>query len=558
MSRRPSQVPAPSSPPLPEEAIVRNDTRPVSDRARAGAPVPCPACGDVRFELAPRGSGRRCWACDHTWIPGGRVTERPEGQRAGAFLREGGRESGATEGQPSALPSDPRAAALVPLGLLTCAGRRVSVDVADAPRVLETAARLGIRQVWIGPEQAARLKIPARFTVPKARRADAYRYGVAHVWSDAAGAAGWVSSSDPPGLAPWVGFRRGDQWVDVVLPSWSPDNPFAGATNAAVLLGALQDYAELLGLRYRRSPGTTGIALMRAVHSGRRAVQLEEAPTLPHPAGKIDSEAPGSWLSPEIEGAGAWLHAWDVNAMYLAACSSAELGFGEPEHIDRRRISSVLHWRPGYWLAAIDALPSRFPRPFVVDGRPRWYTTPALQWAAELALQVDIREGWVYPEQHRWLEPWYACLRDARRALMASDEPARRLALGAVKATYTRALGRLAGGWLQAGDETFRPDWRETVVDRARANMHRHLVRVENITGRVPVALNADAVVYASVHRDPDEAAAELGLQVSEQLGKWKHAGGPLPASEAAALVGAHPTGGAALRPLLSALGVSE
>ena len=424
--------------------------------------------------------------------------------------------------RPAGASGGPRAACLGPAGITGPLGRRL-LDIKDAGAVLEGAVSTGYRQVWIGPSVLSLLGLPPSFEVPTSHEATRYKYGIAHPWAGAARAAGWTLSTEPAGLSPWVGFSRGDQVVDVVVAPWDQDNPFGAAETAPELLGALELYAAQLGLRYRRSPGASGLALMRAVHSGRGGIALPETGTPAPPAvAGIDSEAVGSWLSP-TEPEGEWLHGWDLNGMYLAACSSAELGFGEAVHHPRAHVAGREFNEPGragYWRATIDGT-SSLPLPFKADGKLHWYTAPTLELAGELGLVVRLRECWVYPERRRWLEPWYARLRDARTALMADPSPAGRLALEAVKATYTRTLGRLAGHWLEVGDATFRPDWRDVVITRARANMHRHLRKAT----AAPMAISADAVVFSSPHEDPADAGQALGLEVGAQLGKWKHTG---------------------------------
>jgi hypothetical protein len=408
---------------------------------------------------------------------------------------------------------------------VTAGGQVIPVNPTDSAQVLERAARLGLRQVWVGPTMAANLDFPTKFSVPRNVR-EAFKWGQVHPWPDRAMAYGWVPSTEPAGLAPWMGMSRAGEWVDLVIPGWGDDNPFKGARSPGQLLEALALFAKALGLRYRRSPGATGLALMRAVHDGPGGVKLPEAHVAPPGLQGIDSWAPDSWVAPELPTTG-FLHAWDVNGMFLAACSSVELGAGVPEHLGgpgRAGRPVFDAGRPGYWRASIKS-PLGLAVPFLVDGKLHWYPTPAVELAVELGLTVQLREAWVYPERHRWLEPWYAVLRDAREEFTRNPAPAAKLALAGIKAVYTRSLGRLAGGWLQAGDDTFRPDWRDAVIARARANMHRHLVRVHAANGAAPVALQADTVVFHSTLADHAQAARALGLQVAPQLGKWKYAG---------------------------------
>jgi hypothetical protein len=447
----------------------------------------------------------------------------------------------------------PRAAVLVPAGLIRPNGELEAVNTADAAQVFETAARLGYRQIWVGPAMLAHLKFPPAFTVPPAGRSQRFRWGLAHPWLDRAQAYGWTPSTEPPGLSPWLGLARGDTWVDLVIAPWTASipNPFRGAKSPPQLLAALGLYSKALGLRYRRTPGATGVALMLAVHSGPGATPLP--PGQPAPPGILEaqdlkSEPERHYVADELaEAREGYLHAFDINGMYLAACSSAELGFGAAVHAKAPVFDPK---RPGYWRALIkDAGRGAAPRPYLCDGKPYWYTTPMVELALELGATVKIREAWTYPEHHRWLAPWYEHLRDARTALMADRSPEAALALGAVKATYAQTLGRLAGRWLQPGDEMFRPDWRHTVVSRARANMERHLVKAT----AAPVALDIDLAVFHSTVSDPAEAGRALGLQVGSQLGKWKWKGS-LTALAAGDLVRGAKTRSGALGALLAAL----
>lgn len=521
-------------------------------------PIPCPKCGGLPFTV--EGAARKCWACGHTWNPGAEpalVTSPPAPPQA---PESAGQPRNQVPGpgphqEAGSAPANPRAAVLVPDGLIRPNLELEPVNTADAAQVFETAARLGYRQIWVGPSMLAHLKFPPAFTVPPAGRSQRFRWGLAHPWLDRAQAYGWAPSTEPPGLSPWLGLTRGETWVDLVIAPWtaSVPNPFRGAKSPAQLLGALARYSQALGLRYRRTPGATGAALMLAVHSGPGATPLPEgtpAPPAILEAQDLKSEPERHYVADELgELREGYLHAFDINGMYLAACSSVELGFGQAAHVKAPAFDAQ---RPGYWRALIkgaDTWVAPYPRPFVCDGKPHWYTTPMLELALDLGATVKIREAWIYPQHHRWFEPWYERLRDARSTLMRDPSPEGRLALAAVKATYAQALGRLAGRWLQAGDETFRPDWRHAVVSRARANMERHLAKAT----APPVALDIDLAVFHSIHQDPGQAAAALGLQVSAQLGKWKWLGS-LSALAAGDIVRGARTRSGALGALLAAL----
>lgn len=503
------------------------------------ASVPCPQCGDPRFTL--EGTARRCWACGHTWNQSttlGRAVDSPDLE--GSPRRPGPPfgvedERGALH-RPVASAS---AGVLVQTGILTREGTTLPCDPSSPVEVCRAALGAALRQVWVGPASVAQLGLPPSFEVPRERDRDRFRYGVSHHWTDALVADGWQLSTDPGGFAPWVGMGKDGAWLDLVLPGWDPANPFAAARTPRELLYALAAFAEALGLRYRRSPQSTGLALLRDTH--RRSGWPEAI--LPPPTLEVAQwEAPGSWIR-DLPSDG-WLHAYDINGMYLAACSTISLGYESPTHLG----PGLPPLRAGYYRARVFLSPVPDGLPFPADGEPRWYPEPAIRLFLDLKARITVDESWTFPRQGRWLAPWYARLRDARAALAGPMRPGGHLALAALKATYTRTLGRLAGSWLGTGDETFRPDWRDSIIARARANLFRHLAALP----APPVAQDADLVVFASADPDPQRVAGSLGLELSSQLGKWKVAGSL--AAPDVTHVSTHQSGSARLSALLTAM----
>jgi hypothetical protein len=478
---------------------------------------PCPKCGCVRFLRGPDGPPQqKCHECGHVFTPGGEGGE--SAASAQTLSSDTRRARGAA--QPTA-PDAPRAGVLTAGGLLLPGRRFLELMPGDGPAVLAAASRMRLRQVWVGSAAMAAMGLPDALSLPQGGDAPLYGSAVAHPWVDHVRAAGWTC--DPGGLAGWVGFRRPEgTWVDLVFPRYDERNPFRAARSSASLLGALDLFARHLGLRYRHSPGSTGTALMADLDVFTRE-PLGRAPAPALEPGTADRVAP--WV--RDPGPDGWLHAFDVNGMYLAACSD-ELGHGEARQHPAAVVGGKVQSWPGYWRATLHGGDDRFPLPFKVDGKHHWYTTAALQLAAEVGVKVKLTDVWTYPGHRRALRPWYERIRDARTALMAEPVSVEaQLALAALKSTYTQALGWLGGSWLDADDPRFRPDWREAIIARARANLVRHMLRVERVTGQLPViAARDDLVVYWSSFADPFVAAAQLGIgPLSAQLGKFKHAG---------------------------------
>lgn len=318
----------------------------------------------------------------------------------------------------------------------------------------------------------------------------------------------------PAGAAPWAVVIGPGGWrVDMYVPAWDEAGELE-TLNPRELEQTLTLYRSLLGVGYRRSPSASGADLLRHVH--RRGTRLGPSTTAPPaPALIAGLEADCRYtreLNPAERGR-AWVHAYDANARYLGACSALELGLEEPELLDRPRLDPRL---PGYWnayvarpasaleAAAIDPAGSRF-------DTWAWWSTPALELAAEEQLLGGIRAAWVWERRSRYLTPWYEALRDARAR-------APQLAAGAVsvaltrliKRTYTHTIGALAGHWRRPGDDLHRPDWRHAIVAQARANTWRRIRRLP--LDRRPFAVDVDAIYLAADTPDPMLAGAELGL----------------------------------------------
>ena len=352
----------------------------------------------------------------------------------------------------------------------------------------------------------------------------------------------------------------------IVSPALDDRAPWREAKTADELLAALVQYRDACGLSYRRSPGLSGMDLIRDVHGiGRdgkrkpdakgRPLQLDLPGTLP-PVCTNAAEVPRKWMRPLSEGERrrTYLHSYDKNGMYLAACSSLALGMGEPVHTrpgDGRyeglahpcdaRTGKRLPYPPGFWRVHInaDTLPivNGFPAPVSPPRRGEsqvWITTPTLQLLYDLGVESCVTEAYLWPTHHRALEPWYKRLRDGRTRLMhaaSDDTPGAALALDIVKLTYQIGSGYLGSTkWDRQGDTLYRPDWRALMIAQANAVVYRQgLECVEQ--GYFPWALGMDCWYFVSDEPDPVKACPPA-LKLGTNLGAWKVKDAAVPLAE--------------------------
>lgn len=341
------------------------------------------------------------------------------------------------------------------------------------------------------------------------------REGVEHPFATAPG---WILT--PPGLSHWISAKRGGHRVDVWLPAYDDVAGVIGASGLDLSLGLVR-YEAAVGLRYHHSPGAVAMDLIRRGY-GRRRVPLNAAGAVPEIAGPDVEWDLRWWRAPTLEEMGRpYVHSFDLNGMYLAACSSLEVGFGEPEHLIPKHDDAGLAFDRGlvgYWYADVAPLGADLPETFGAGYR--WRTTPTMELAEDLGRIVHVGQAWIYPEHHRYLEPFYAKLSNARAALtagVAADVPGALVALRLVKRTYTIGIGYLGGHFRADGDPLRRPDWRHAVIAKARANIMRRILK---LTDR-PFAVDVDALYIASPSEDP----AAVGLILGDGLGAFKHTG---------------------------------
>jgi hypothetical protein len=334
----------------------------------------------------------------------------------------------------------------------------------------------------------------------------------------------------PREFSPWLyGWDREHRRSAAYVVPTAIDSPFTDL-EPHELLRALTAFRGALGLPFRRSPGATGTDLLREVRSDPGPASAE----LPEPAASGQQELDIAWcrdLTPH-ERALPFIHSFDANAQYLAACSAAVCGLGDPAHFKRPRFDAGT---AGYWRATIEGeRPAGLPDPFNVGPAvgyrerrrkgstfiARWYSTATIHLALQLGMKVTISDAWLYPKSVRFLRPWYERLRTARGQLFELDDVGGQAALAALKNTYRVSLGWLAGSFHEKTDPLYRPQWRHAVIALARANLIRRLVKLQV----QPFAIETDAIYFASGEAGPHSAVPD-GLPVTHNLGHFKHAG---------------------------------
>jgi hypothetical protein len=268
----------------------------------------------------------------------------------------------------------------------------------------------------------------------------------------------------------------------------------------------------------------------------------------------------------EGEAAAAWAVEVDVSTAHLSVTGSLPLPVGPLQHtdaprFDKRTAGLWLCDFTGTELVAAhvpealrgQAAAAVLPHPATTDGTaptgPGWYATPTVAYMAE-AYGFDpatIREAYVSTHTAAALKEWTARLREAykgrlavlgitdgmapadfltayaARAERAAADPAAADAVALVdlyKGIYRGATGMWAQGVTPRGGETqqeaqerwlkdvapswhYRPEIRFHVLAASRTATHRRIVKTYALTGRAPLAVHVDGLLYACETPEP-------------------------------------------------------
>ena len=308
-----------------------------------------------------------------------------------------------------------------------------------------------------------------------------------------------------------------------------------GDPDPATIARRLGKFTAALKFPYRSSAGTTGTKLMRALLPRDKHDEIYYPQDRPGPVkDQMMAEGDFNWqrklFGDELEQR--WVHGFDRGGSYLAAAST-EVGVGAPTHYDGPLQFTKATNKPGYWLITAPEpgswlMPDIFAAQGIVrdgfTGSQIWVTTPTLELASEMGLELEIHEAWLWDRKAKVFEAWYKRVRDARTTLDTTDvddQAARDL----LKIVYAAAIGMLD----YRGDHdtlaVWAPHRHDMIVAKSRANIIRRVLANAERTGRWPVAIEKDTVGYTSDHIDPLEAWPGDPSWFGRGLGQYKYEG---------------------------------
>ncbi|KDA04528.1 hypothetical protein DC31_06425 [Microbacterium sp. CH12i] len=355
-------------------------------------------------------------------------------------------------------------------------------------------------------------------------------------------------------LARESGFQvSGKDALDPNLEVWHDDNPdigvligFLPALEPSFQLTILKDqptpieiadrlqrFTSALRFPYRKTPSSTGLDLLFALHPRSERDRLfasSPSPRVLHEAGHDESDLDWQRALTAEEKEHTWAHAYDRGGSYLAAIAGLEVGIGSPTHHPEPLVFTKL---PGYWNITIPEhghwlTPNLFSRSGITGdataGSRVWVATPTMELAVELGIEPEIHEAYLWHEKGRIFDSWQKRMRDARQTL-DTDDPNDQTARDLLKKVYVSGLGIMSSDTYRSGRHGFAPHRYDHVIAKARANIMRRVFQIGRDTNRWPAAISKDTLIYTSP--DVDAAASWPGKpeHYGRGLGHFKYEG---------------------------------
>jgi hypothetical protein len=339
----------------------------------------------------------------------------------------------------------------------------------------------------------------------------------------------WIALSHPvPGepdrpacafLLPKASARRQGRQLALVFPEhagwdWKLDD-------ATALLATVTYLREVLGRSLHDAPTLVARQILTDL-VGDQASPLARSPTIDLSILKSSDGAQVLqreqsddliWMRPLTfrEERQRYLHKYSHVSRSLEACMSVQLGTGTPQHYMDGRGYDGLH--AGLWRIKGERLGSVFDGKQLPCGLAyEWMSTPQVRCCQEMGYQVQVQEGYLWPQSQPLLRQWAATLWQAAERLHTQrviyrHAQARANAIHSVRFLAEQGMALLvqdreAGGWA-------RPDLWVQIVGQRRAYLFAHLVRLVR-RGVMPVLINQNA--FWVVSNDPNPLTAVPGL----------------------------------------------
>lgn len=346
----------------------------------------------------------------------------------------------------------------------------------------------------------------------------------------------WTDARHPE-LVPDVNGRS--RWITLHIPELDPTVAAVLDLTADELHEASALASRALGRRWAEWEGGGFRELVQRVHGPGASLAVPELPAASQQHtettwSRTPEPTPAEWEAWQAEGARLWV--FDRSASYLSALPRVSVGVGDLERHEGEAAGQVAREhpykggsyrvRPGSYLVRLtgpDPLAAR-ELPPALDAPELWVPAPTVALLLELGAEFEIvrAEVWLAGSCSDYFRRVAEGIKAARAGLLARTDPAGRVALEIVKATYTRGLQMLDRHAAEASPKWQRPDVYAAIVQSCRANLLRDLVKA-----KVPplAYVKKDTVAWPVVAETAEDAARRIGLRYGREPGAWREVG---------------------------------
>ena len=331
-------------------------------------------------------------------------------------------------------------------------------------------------------------------------------------------------------------WKRGIGHVNIIFPHATGWADCFGDAGAHDILIAIHYVEQALGIHVSGSPGNTGWGLLKQLHPTwieEIPLNLRECHFTPRAGRDIVWQA--ETLSLRAAGK-RYIHKFDRSMAFTAAATQTDIGVGTPVHVETAMGAIHEKGHPqavGVWRCTVSDTPDSIVQSDMpeiwFDERDTWLSGPIIRLLRAIGYEVEVHEGWVFPEQHDLLVKWGKLLWDARQSFSHDEEwintAGRELAYRMAKTIANTTVGFTAyKGFDEEEKEKARPDIRLQVVTRNAELMYHCMNKVKQLYGATPAMVYMDACYYLSDEPDGRAALPEL-VKREGKLGGFKYEG---------------------------------
>lgn len=317
-----------------------------------------------------------------------------------------------------------------------------------------------------------------------------------------------------------------------------------GRPSPAQVARRLQMLADALGFPYKISDRVTGLDILEqarprpsndgkgwTVKDWKNIVLAPSTTELPYGLGDVERDFTVWCRVPTTEEQEClYVHAYDRGGSYFASLGSAEMPIGDPVHYPNgTKFDASL---PGFWLVDIPENDNRF-MPHVLNPggyrfiEPRWVSTPRMKQAFDFGYDLDIQQALVWPRHSRVFRLW--CDRFSHASISLDiDDPDAQAARNQSKAIRNRGFGAMSSATYMKDKQGYHPARWYLGVGKAAAIVAYRINSIGQKTGRWPIAVDHDTVLYVSNDPNPETAWPGGPATWGRSFGKFKHEGSAL------------------------------